>query len=110
MADAFKLPLLKISILKDKKGPGHLFRFCHLVALEAFFTFYPQSKNRLMTSSKNQPFSCQLTMVSGNCTPSTGGQGIQIDLQGTRTVEPMALPARDDSLDITSLVSVSGFI
>jgi hypothetical protein len=26
-----------------------------MVALEAFVTFYPQSKNRQMTSSKNQP-------------------------------------------------------
>jgi hypothetical protein len=36
-------------------------------------------------------------MVSGNCTPPTGIQGLHIDLQGARTVEPMALPARDDS-------------
>jgi hypothetical protein len=54
--------------------------------------FEKHLKNREMTSSKNQPFSCQFTMDSGNCTPPTGVQGIYIYLpylQGERTVEPM---------------------
>jgi hypothetical protein len=54
-SNAFKLPLFEISILKNKKCPRHKFRICHMVALEAFVTFYPQSKNNQMTSLKNQP-------------------------------------------------------
>jgi hypothetical protein len=50
------------------------------------FMFAATLKKRQMTSSKNQPFSCQCTMVSG-----AGVQGIHIDLQGARTGEPMAL-------------------
>jgi hypothetical protein len=39
-------PFLKSPSSRIKKGPGHEFRFCHMVALEAFVAFYPQSKNR----------------------------------------------------------------
>jgi hypothetical protein len=52
-SNAFKLPLFEISFLKNKKRPRTLVQI--LVALKAFVTFYPQSKNRQMTSSKNQP-------------------------------------------------------
>jgi hypothetical protein len=52
-SNAFKLLIFEISILKDEKSPHALVQILPPGGARGDFTFYPQLKNRQMTSSKN---------------------------------------------------------